>query len=87
MSSLYRPIVAIAGLNGSLGQQTLAALLSPQFINYFQLPIRVLTRNPSNLDGYVYYSADMVWRNTLSRRFWHTTDIACLPFVGMGCGD
>ncbi|RPB06172.1 NAD(P)-binding protein [Choiromyces venosus 120613-1] len=58
MSSSYKPIVAIAGLNGALGQQTLAALLSPQFISYFQLPIRVLTRNPSNLDGYV-YSADM----------------------------
>lgn len=86
MSSLYRPIVAVAGLNGSLGQQTLAALLSPQFINYFQLPIRVLTRNLSNLDGDV-YSADRVWRNSLSRQFWHTTDIACLPFVGMGCGD
>lgn len=86
MSSLYRPIVAIAGLNGSLGQQTLAALLSSQFINYFQLPIRVLTRNPSHLDGYV-YSADMVWRNTLSRQFWHTTDIACFPLVGMECGD
>ncbi|PUU83678.1 hypothetical protein B9Z19DRAFT_783049 [Tuber borchii] len=59
MSSLYRPIVAIAGLNGSLGQQTLKALLSPEFINDFQLPIRVLTRNLSNLDGNVYYSADM----------------------------
>lgn len=63
MSSSYKPIVAIAGLSGVLGQLTLAALLSHQFINYFQLPIRVLTRNPSNIEDV--YPAEMVWRSSL----------------------
>ncbi|KAG0633469.1 hypothetical protein HOY80DRAFT_1063689 [Tuber brumale] len=53
-SYIYRPIVAIAGLNGALGQMTLEALLSPQFIDRFQLPIRVLTRNLSNFSGSPY---------------------------------
>ncbi|PWW79816.1 NAD(P)-binding protein [Tuber magnatum] len=59
MSPSYKPIVAIAGLNGTLGQQTLAALLSHQFINCFHLPIRVLTRDPSNIGGEYVYTADM----------------------------
>ncbi|KAG0126425.1 hypothetical protein HOY82DRAFT_615064 [Tuber indicum] len=55
-SHIYRPIVAIAGLNGTLGKWTLEALLSPQFIDRFQLPIRVLTRSLTNFGGSPYIS-------------------------------
>ncbi|KAH0614050.1 uncharacterized protein H6S33_005936 [Morchella sextelata] len=58
MSSSYRPVVAIAGLGGVLGQATLDALLSPQFASSFQLPIRVLMRDPSRFGGPV-HSAGM----------------------------
>lgn len=54
MTSPYRPVVAIAGLNGALGQATLDALLSTQFISSFQLPIRVLMRTPLNFQGPIY---------------------------------
>lgn len=54
MSSSYRPVVAIAGLGGVLGQATLDALLSPQFASSFQLPIRVLMRDPSRFGGPVH---------------------------------
>lgn len=63
MSSSYRPVVAVAGLNGALGQATIDALLSAQFMSSFQLPIRILMRTPLDFRGPV-YPAGMV-NNTL----------------------
>lgn len=59
MAGPYKPVIAIAGLNGILGQATLAALLSREFKKSFHLPIRVLTRTAADIRGHP-YSSDMV---------------------------
>lgn len=73
MSPPYKPIVAIAGLNGALGQATLDALLSAQFMSSFQLPIRVLMRTPLNFQGPV-YPAGMVYNTLLFLFVFDTLD-------------
>lgn len=84
--SSYRPVVAIAGLNGALGQATLDALLSTQFMASFQLPVRVLMRTPLNFQGPM-YPAGMVsialtyfWNC-----FWFEADVG-EPFIQFNSG-
>ncbi|KAF3273557.1 hypothetical protein TWF970_008927 [Orbilia oligospora] len=44
-SGYLKPKVALIGSGGLLGDATLTAFLSPEFSDYFEKPIRVLTRN------------------------------------------
>lgn len=93
--SSYRPVVAIAGLNGALGQATLDALLSTQFMASFQLPIRVLMRTPLNFQGPM-YPAGMVRIALIyfgvifgSRLMWgnHSFNSIQAVYLGVDYGD
>ncbi|ODV85548.1 hypothetical protein CANARDRAFT_7655 [[Candida] arabinofermentans NRRL YB-2248] len=56
-----KPIIAVYGTNGFLGKPTIAALTSSSFVDKIQLPLRVLTRDPSKYteSKYIrYYKAD-----------------------------
>ena len=47
--SVYKPTVAILGINGTIGTHVLNAFLSPTFSSLFTLPIRIVTRDPSKI--------------------------------------
>ena len=47
--SVYKPTVAILGINGAIGVHALNAFLSPTFSSLFTLPIRIVTRDPSKI--------------------------------------
>lgn len=45
MSSQTKPTVAIVGINGTLGERVITAILSETFKSHFSLPIRLVTGN------------------------------------------
>ena len=51
--SVYKPTVAILGINGTIGTHVLNAFLSPTFSSLFTLPIRIVTRDPSKIKANV----------------------------------
>ncbi|KAF5102400.1 hypothetical protein DV451_001895 [Geotrichum candidum] len=51
--SVYKPTVAILGINGAIGVHALNAFLSPTFSSLFTLPIRIVTRDPSKIKANV----------------------------------
>lgn len=44
---MSKPSVAVFGINGALGDSTIAAFLSPTFTEKFSLPILAVTRDAS----------------------------------------
>ncbi|CDO56489.1 hypothetical protein DV113_002608 [Geotrichum candidum] len=72
--SSYKPTIAIAGINGTLGRHVLQSLLSEPFVSKINLPIRVISRNPDKI------KANVPEVTTLNVEF-HNADLHSLDSV------
>lgn len=76
---MYKPTIAVVGLNGAIGKHTINALLSPAFKSLYTLPIRAVTRDsakaqasaPStaSTDDLKFYTADVATGEGLDTAF------------------